>query len=218
MAKHTPSNDTVPAEQYLESLYEKDIILEGVKHAIRQHSMPEISIAPAYGRLLTLLVRISGAKRILEIGALGGYSGICLARGLTDDGKLTSLELDPAFADVAKRNVTEAGFGAQVEYRIGEALHSLEALEVEGRKFDFFFIDADKVNYPNYLDWAIKLANPGALIVGDNILMHGRANDPNVNQNAVEQMRKFTRNIAEDPRVESALLPAFDGLSIARVK
>jgi caffeoyl-CoA O-methyltransferase len=218
MANHSPSSETVPAEQYLESLYENDTILESVKHAIRQHSMPEISIAPAYGRLLTLLVRISGAKRILEIGALGGYSGICLVRGLADDGKLISLELDPAFADVAKHNVTEAGFGAQTEYRIGEALHSLEALEAEGQKFDFFFIDADKVNYPNYLDWAIKLANSGALIIGDNILMHGRANDPNVSQNAVEQMRKFTRSIAEDPRLESALLPAFDGLSIARVR
>jgi caffeoyl-CoA O-methyltransferase len=105
-----------------------------------------------------------------------------------------------------------------VEYRIGEALDQFEVLKAEGKTFDFFFIDADKVNYPNYLEWAIKLANPGAVIAGDNTLMHGDVLDPAVKKASVEAMREFNRKIAEDPRLESTVLPAYDGLAIARIR
>ncbi|MDF2814625.1 MAG: O-methyltransferase [Paenibacillus sp.] len=206
------------AEQYAESLYEEDADLVRVLEGIRANGMPEISIAAGYGRLLTMLARMKAAKRILEIGALGGYSGICLARGLSEEGRLISLELKEEFAAVARKHLTDAGLGDKVEYRIGEALDSLKQLEQEGIRFDFYFIDADKGNYVNYLEWAIRLANPGAVIVGDNSLMRGRVIDPKVTSNSVQVMRKFNQMIATDPRLESTLLPAYDGLCIARVK
>jgi caffeoyl-CoA O-methyltransferase len=205
------------AEQYVESLLKQDAQLDMVKEGIRANSMPEISIAPGYGKLLTLLVKMTGAKALLEIGALGGYSGICLARGLGKEGKLISLELKQAYADVAHQHLRDAGLGDRIEYRIGEALDNLHQLYNEGQKFDLFFIDADKGNYPNYLEWAIKLANSGAVIVGDNTLMHGRTMDPKEQGNAVTRMRQFNENIASDPRLEGVILPAYDGLAIARV-
>ncbi|PZE20991.1 O-methyltransferase [Paenibacillus xerothermodurans] len=205
------------AEQYVESLLAEDEMLGKVKEAIRAKGMPEISIAAGYGKLLTMLAKITGAKSILEIGALGGYSGICLARGLSGGGKLISLELKQEYADVAQQHLREAGLGDKVEYRIGEALDSLAQLEREGQKFDLFFIDADKGNYPNYLEWAIKLANSGAIILGDNTLMRGRTVDPSRQGNSVTQMRLFNDRIVNDPRLEGVILPAYDGLAIARV-
>ena len=210
--------ETITAESYMEGLYEEDTVLERVKEVIRTHNMPEISIAPGYGRLLTMMVTMIGATKVLEIGALGGYSGICLARGLKEGGKLISLELKQEFADVAKQNLTEAGLGELVEYRIGEALVHLNKLLEQGERFDFFFIDADKVNYPNYLELAIKLANPGAIIAGDNTLMRGKVVDANQTKASVQAMRTFNQLIATDPRLESTILPAYDGLALARVK
>ncbi|SCW59486.1 Predicted O-methyltransferase YrrM [Paenibacillus tianmuensis] len=206
------------AEAYLEGLFKPDAVLERVKEGIRENGMPEISIAPGYGRLLTMLTRLVRAEQVLEIGALGGYSGICLARGLSAGGKLVSLELKQEYADLAHKHLREAGLGDKVEYRIGEALDSLEALSAEGRRFDLFFIDADKGNYPNYLEWAIKLARPGALILGDNLLMRGKTTDPEQFGNAVTKMRQFNESVARDPRLEGVLLPAYDGLAIARVR
>ncbi|MUG71454.1 MULTISPECIES: O-methyltransferase [Paenibacillus] len=205
-------------ESYADSLFDKDETLERVLESIRKQGMPEISVAPGYGRLLTLLVRMNRAEQVLEIGALGGYSGICLARGLTERGKLTSLELKQPYADLAYENLKLAGFGEQVEYYVGEALDSLQQLAEEGRRFDFFFIDADKGNYLNYLEWAIKLARPGALIVGDNTFMRGKTINPNEKGNAVTRMREFNQRIARDPRLDGVMLPAYDGLAIARVK
>lgn len=210
--------ETITAESYMEGLYEEDPVLAKVKEVIVAQNMPEISIAPGYGRLLTMLVTMIGAKRVLEIGALGGYSGICLARGLKEGGKLISLELKQEFADVAKQNVTDAGLGDLVEYRIGQALDHLNELLAQGERFDFFFIDADKVNYPNYLEFAIKLANPGAIIAGDNTLMRGKVVDEKQTKASVQAMRTFNERIATDARLESTILPAYDGLALARVK
>lgn len=206
------------AEQYVESLLKRDEQLEKVKEGIRSRNMPEISIAPGYGMLLTLLIKMTGAKRILEIGALGGYSGICLTRGLGDEGKLISLELKQEYADVAHQHLIEAGLGNKVEYRVGEALPHLQQLVEEGQKFDAFFIDADKGNYPNYLDFAIRLANSGAIIMGDNALMHGRTMDQKEQGNAVTRIRQFNASMVSDPRLEGVVLPAYDGLAIARVR
>lgn len=205
-------------ETYIESLYERDSDLERVLVWIEQQGMPQISVPPGYGRLLTLLVRMSGAKKVLEIGALGGYSGICLARGLHEEGKLLSLEINAEFADTARAHLEAAGLGHKVEYRIGDAKETLRELEQEGETFDFFFIDADKAAYPFYLEMALKLAEPGAVIVADNTLMRGKTVDPNQTSKRVLAMREFNRTVARHPRLESTLLPAYDGLAIARVK
>ncbi|MCL6604361.1 MAG: O-methyltransferase [Paenibacillus sp.] len=205
-------------EQYSEQLYTEDEILLQVKQSIAAHGMPEVSVEPGYGRLLSMLVKLSRASSVLEIGALGGYSGICLSRGFTNGGKLTSLELKPEYAAVARRNMELAGFGDSVEYRIGPAMDSLKILESEGQKFDFFFIDADKENYPNYLEFAIKLANPGAIIAGDNIFLRGRTLNMDRNGPAILAVRRFNEMIASDERLISTLLPAYDGLALAMVK
>ncbi|KWX76835.1 methyltransferase [Paenibacillus riograndensis] len=205
-------------EEYSEQLYTEDALLLKVKQAIKDSGMPEVSIAPGYGRLLTMLVAASRSTRILEIGALGGYSGICLCRGLSKAGRLTSLELKAEYAELAGRHLEEAGFGEAVEYKLGPALDSLKLLEAEGRTFDFFFIDADKENYPNYLEYAIKLAAPGAVIAGDNIFLRGRTLNAEKNGPAVQAMRRFNEMIASDERLTSTLLPAYDGLALAVVK
>lgn len=210
------SNEAV--ETYLDQLYTKDDTLEHIKGQIRANGMPEISVPAGYGRLLTMLVRMSHARDALEIGALGGYSGCCLLRGLPADGRLVSLELRQDYADLAKRHLTEAGFGEQVEYRIGEALDSLAALEQEGARFDFFFIDADKGNYPNYLEYAIKLARPGAIIAGDNLMLRGRTLDSEKRGPSVLAMRRFNEMIGQDERLMSTMLPAYDGLALAIVR
>lgn len=205
-------------DDYVNQLYPEDDELKQVLQAIRENGMPEVSIAPAYGRLLTLLVQASGARSILEIGALGGYSGICLCRGLPADGRLTSLELKEEYAQLAGSHLEKAGFKDRVEYRIGPAADSLAELKREGKTFDFFFIDADKENYPLYLDYAIELANPGALIAGDNCFLRGRTLNSDKNGPSVQAVRRFNERIATDDRLVSTLLPAYDGLILARVK
>lgn len=206
------------AEQYIESLYPVDNMLETVKLGCAYNGLPDISVASGYGRLLTLLVTVSGAKRLLEIGALGGYSGICLARGLGEGGSLLSLEISPQCAATAKAHMRVAGLADKVVYRVGDAKDSLRELELEGARFDFVFIDADKGGYPFYLDMAVKLASPGALIVADNTMLHGRVADVGADSPSVRAMRAFNRAIAIHPALESAMLPAYDGLAIARVK
>ncbi|MFX3633824.1 MAG: O-methyltransferase [Candidatus Pristimantibacillus sp.] len=205
-------------EQYVDSLYGEDEDLMRTKKGIADHGMPDISIADGYGRLLTMLVMTSGAKQLLEIGALGGYSGICLARGMGTEGHLTSLELKPEFAEVAMKHMKEAGFGDAVDYLLGDARESLAKLKEEGRRFDFFFIDADKEGYPIYLDYAIELSNPGAIIIGDNVLLRGRTTDPARVGPAVQAVRSFNQRIAADDRLMSTVLPGYDGLAIAIVK
>ncbi len=206
------------AEQYMNELIEEDELLLQIKATIRENKMPEVSVEPGYGRLLTLLVQMSGARSVLEIGALGGYSGVCMARGMNAGGRIVSLELRPDYAEVAQEHVRLAGYGDQVEYRIGEAIHSLAQLQQEGQRFDFFFIDADKLNYVNYLDYALELATPGAIIVGDNLLLRGRTLNLERNGPAIQTVREFNRRMASDPRLTGTLLPAYDGLAIARVK
>ncbi|ULO05730.1 O-methyltransferase [Paenibacillus sp. 19GGS1-52] len=205
-------------EEYSEHLYTEDEILLNVKQAILESGMPPVSVTPGYGRLLTMLVRLSRSSRILEIGALGGYSGICLCRGLASGGMLTSLELKADYAALAHRHLELAGYGDAVEYRVGPAMESLGNLAAEGQKFDFFFIDADKENYPNYLEYAIQLARPGAIIAGDNIFLRGRTLNTDRNGPAIQSMRHFNEMMAHDERLTSTLLPAYDGLALAIVK
>lgn len=205
-------------ESYLDGLYPPDPELESIKRSIAEREMKDISVGDSYGRLLTMLAKLTGARHALEIGAFGGYSGLCLLRGLHADGKLVSLELRQELAELAQRNLQQAGFGDRVEYRIGQALDSLAALEQEQQRFDLFFIDADKENYPNYLEYAIKLANPGALIVADNLMLRGRTLDPSKQGPSVQAMREFNKQIANDERLDCTLLSSYDGLAVMRVK
>ncbi|MEB2629498.1 O-methyltransferase [Peribacillus frigoritolerans] len=204
---------------YIDSLfYTKDDLLEEVIASILENGMPSISVSPSSGKLLTMLISISGAKNVLEIGALGGYSGICLARGFGSEGKLTSLELKEDYAKLAYRNLTKAGLGDQVSYMTGEALQSLEKLAHDNKKFDFFFIDADKDNYENYLQYCIKLAGPGALIVMDNVLARGSVADPDAEpKRHTAFMKAFNETVAKHPQLESMLIPIGDGLTLSKV-
>lgn len=192
-------------------------MLKSVTESILESGINDVSIAPGYGRLLTMLAAISGAESILEIGALGGYSGVCLARGMKQ-GKTRLSRAEEENAVLARRNLERAGFGEMTEYMIGPALDSLSQLENRGERFDFFLIDADKENYPAYLEYAIRLARPGAIIAGDNTLLRGRTLNPDKNGPSVLAMRKFNESIANDERLISTMLPAYDGLALAMVK
>lgn len=211
--------ETRTREAYAVELFGcEDEELRAVREATAKRGMPPISVPPELGRLLTLLARTAGATRALEIGALGGYSGICIARGLRPEGTLTSLELSADYAGFAHDNLTKAGFGGRVSYRIGPAAQGLEALLAEGLRFDFFFIDADKPNYPLYLSRALELALPGALICADNVLQGDRVLDPENQDDSVRAMRLFNERLAADPRLEAVLLPLRDGFAVARVR
>nr|WP_286672446.1 O-methyltransferase [Cohnella hashimotonis] len=199
-------------------MFDEDADLVRVSESIRERGMPDISVAPGYGRLLTMLVAAARCKAVLEIGALAGYSGICLARGLTEGGKLTSLELKPEYAELATANIAEAGYGDCAEMIVGDALASLDKLMASGRRFDFFFIDADKENYPNYLERAIGLAVPGALIAADNTLLRGRTLNEGKQGPAVQAVRDFNRRLATDPRLLGTHLPSYDGLALFMVR
>ena len=204
--------------EYAETLFvHEDVILHQIKADIRQRGMPEIFVSPMIGALLNWLVQVRRPQNALEIGALGGYSGVWLARGLPPEGRLTSLELSPEYVDVARANLARAGFGDRVDYRVGPALSSLKQLQDEGRRFDFFFIDADKENYPHYLEWALRLANPGAIITADNALQNGRVHTASHHEPSTEAMRRFNQMAAEHPQLRSLLIPLGDGLLVAEV-
>ncbi|MGE6256965.1 O-methyltransferase [Heyndrickxia sporothermodurans] len=205
---------------YIDSIfYNQDNILEEVLISIKENGMRSISVSSSTGKLLSMLVSISRAKNVLEIGALGGYSGICLARGFGSKGKLTSLELVESYAKLAHSNLTKAGFGDQVSYMTGPALQSLKQLVSSNKEFDFFFIDADKENYENYLNYCVRLAENGALIVCDNVLAHGSVADESVEpKRHTEFMKKFNETVAKHPQLESILIPIGDGLTISKVQ
>lgn len=205
---------------YIDSVFaNQDHLLEEVLSSIEENGMRQISVSPSTGKLLSMLVSISGAKNVLEIGALGGYSGICLARGFGREGALTSLELEENYAKLAKTNLTRAGFGEQVTYITGPALQSLQQLVAKQKQFDFFFIDADKENYENYLFYCIQIAKSGALIVTDNVLAKGSVADETVNSKRyTEAMKKFNETVANHPQLESILIPIGDGVTVSIVK
>lgn len=206
---------------YIDAVFNKqDELLLEVLSSIKENEMPTISVSPSSGKFLTMLVSISGAKNILEIGALGGYSGICLSRGFGSEGQLTSLELEERYAKLAYSNLAKAGFGHQVTYITGEALKSLEELVSDQKEYDFFFIDADKGNYENYLDYCIKLAASGALIVTDNVLAGGSVANVGTarSKHYTETMKKFNETVANHPQLESLLIPIGDGMTVSKVK
>ncbi|MFD9612132.1 O-methyltransferase [Streptomyces sp. NPDC059083] len=185
--------------------------------------LPEIAVAPNQGKLLHLLAATQGARNILEIGTLGGYSTIWLARALPADGRLTTLEYDPAHADLARANIARAGLDKIVEVRTGAALDTLPVLETEGAgPFDLVFIDADKANNPHYVTWALKLSRPGSLIIVDNVVREGRVATEQPGDAAVTGTRAMFDLIAAEPRLDATAIQTvgtkgYDGLLLARV-
>jgi predicted O-methyltransferase YrrM len=206
-------------ENYIRSLFvREDEVLRSIAGGLADRGMPQISVPPETGKILYLLAKMCGARDILEIGALGGYSTIWLARALPKEGRLLSLELKEEHASFARENADRAGVGERVEFRIGDALELLEALEDEGTAFDFIFIDADKINYVRYLERAIRLARPGTVITADNVLQRGRVYDDSDRSSSTEAIRRFNEALSRDSRLEAMLLPIGDGLAVARVR
>jgi caffeoyl-CoA O-methyltransferase len=207
---------------YIEELFaSQDESLEAAVRESQRAGLPEIQVSPNEGKLLQLLAEVVGARRVLEIGTLGGYSAINLARGMTEDGALISLEIDERHAEVARQNVEHAGLGEMVEIRGGDARELLaELIEENEEPFDLVFIDADKQSYPEYLEWAIRLSRPGSLILGDNTIWGGSVMDPQ--DNSTRAIREFNEKLAKDPRLSAIVLPLIrervDGLAIARVR
>ncbi len=185
--------------------------------------LPDIQVSALQGQLLQLLVRVQGAHRILEIGTLGGYSSIWMARALPPGGRLITLELEPRHAEVARANFVRAGLADRVEVRVGRAVDSLAQLVAQGAPaFDFVFIDADKESYPEYLSWAVQLARPGTLLVADNVIRNGTIIDPDHPDPRVRGIRKFFEKMAAEPRLAAAPVQmvgskGYDGWAIARV-
>lgn len=185
--------------------------------------LPAIAVAPNQGKLLHILARLRGARTILEVGTLGGYSTIWLARALPPEGRLVTLEIDPRHAAVAEANLARAGVAARVEIRVGPALATLAALANEGRPpFDLAFIDADKPNNATYFDWALKLSRPGSLIVVDNVVRQGAVIDAGSSDPNVIGTRRLFERLRKEPRVTATALQTvglkgWDGLVVALV-
>lgn len=201
----------------------QDEALEAALAANAKAGLPAIDVAPVQGKFLELLVRISGAKRILEIGTLGGYSTICLARGAGEDGHIVTLEYNNSHAEVARTNIDNAGLRDRVTIKIGRAADTLHEVANEaGAPFDFIFIDADKRSNPDYLQWALRLTRPGSVIVVDNVVREGRVLDASGKDEDIEGIRRFAEILAAEPRLSSTALQTVgskghDGFSLSLV-
>jgi predicted O-methyltransferase YrrM len=201
---------------YLAALFApEDATLLALREEADRSGLPPISISPDEGRLLQVLLRAVGARRVLEVGTLGGYSAIWMARALPPDGSLLTLEIEPSHAEFARRHLARAGVADRVEVRVGRALELLPALD--GERFDAVFLDADKEPLPTYFDWALRLLRPGGLLIADNALWAGRVLDERVDDEATRAVREFNRRLATDPRVTGIVVPTHDGVGIGVV-
>jgi predicted O-methyltransferase YrrM len=206
-----------------EKLLRPDPALDAALRSSAKAGLPPINVSPPQGMLLTMLARAMGARRILEIGTLGGYSTIWLARALPAGGLLTTLELDPKHAKVAAANVRRAGLSRAVEIRQGPALETLPKLEAERKgPFDLFFIDADKPSNADYFAWALKLSRPGSLIIVDNVIRDGAVVDGRSRDPDVRGVRRLNDMIAAEPRVIATEIQTvgskgYDGFAMALV-
>lgn len=211
-------------DRYLtDKLLSPDPSLEAALRASADAGLPSINVTPNQGKLLQLLAWAQGARNILEIGTLGGYSTIWLARALPAGGRLITLEFDPKHAEVARANITHAGLAEAVELRVGRALETLPQLATERcGPFDFIFIDADKENYPGYFTWALKLSRRGTLIVADNVVRKGAVIDPASGDPLVQGVRRFYELLAAERRVNATAIQTvgskgYDGFALAVV-
>ena len=205
---------------YIDDLFSLDDgALQAALDASRAAGLPDISVTPSQGKLLHLLAKGCRARRILEIGTLGGYSTIWLGRALPADGRLVTLEAEPKHAEVARANIARAGLAGVVDVQLGPALETLPRLR---GPFDFIFIDADKPSYPEYLTWALTLSAPGSLIVADNVVRDGDIVNAGSDDPRVRAMRRFLRQLAGDPRVTATVIQTvgskgYDGFALAIV-
>ena len=212
-------------DRYIADLFvPSDPALDAALAASDSAGLPSINVSPVQGKFLHLLVRLQGARNILEIGTLGGYSAIWLARALPAGGRLITLEANPKHAEVARANISRAGLAQVVELRLGKALDTLPMLAQENRgPFDLIFIDADKPGYPDYLPWALKLSRAGSLIIADNVVRKGGvADSANADPN-VQGVRRFCELLAGEPRVSATILQSvgskgYDGFAVALVE
>jgi len=210
-------------EYFTTHLSRNDDALEAALRDSEAAELPQIAVTPLQGKFLQLLAQIQGARTILEIGTLGGYSTIWLARALPEDGRLISLEYSAKHAEVASRNITRAGLERIVEVRVGPALESLPKLADENPPpFDLVFIDADKVNNPNYVEWALRLTSAGSLIVVDNVVRGGRVADADSKAPDVLGSRAAVELIGSHPRLSGTAIQTVgskghDGFALARV-
>ncbi|MGV1015074.1 MAG: O-methyltransferase [Methyloceanibacter sp.] len=224
MKRLDTDKEWIAVDDYLTGIFvPSDEALEAALAASAKAGLPPINVAPNQGKLLMLLAQAIGARRILEIGTLGGYSAIWLARALPADGRLITLEADPACAEIARANIARAGLGNRVEVRIGRAQDTLPELAAEGAgPFDLIFIDADKPSTPDYFQWAIKLARPGSLIVVDNVVREGRVLDAQSDSPHIQGLRRFYELAAAESRASGTAIQTVgakghDGLAILLV-
>ena len=219
------SNDLwTKTDHYInESLLPHDDVLEAALRANADGGLPAIDVAPNQGKLLHLLAQMKGAKAILEIGTLGGYSTIWLARALPKGGRLVTLEAEQAHADVARANIARAGLAGVVDIRVGRALETLPKIAEEGiAPFDFVFIDADKPSNPDYVAWALRLTRPGSVIVVDNVVRAGGIIDPGNDDPRIQGTRRLFEELSREPRLNATAVQTVgskghDGFILARV-
>lgn len=212
-------SDLSPYDQFLrDTFHADDHHLQRLQSEAEQEGLPAISIGPEQGKFLELLVHLTGARKVLEIGCLGGYSGAWMARALPDGGKLIGLELEEKHAAFTRRQWAALGLGHKTEVRVGPALDNLPGLADEA-PFDLIFIDADKNNYPAYLEWSLHYSRPGTVILGDNVSMGGRLADPDrQHHEGIRGMRTFAERMGSHPRLVSTVVPYLDGIAMGVVK
>jgi predicted O-methyltransferase YrrM len=224
----TLSQDTwTKVDQYFgDLLVPADGALDAALEANEKAGLPQIDVTPLQGKFLEFLVRITGARRVLEIGTLGGYSTIWMTRALHPDGRLVTLELEPHHARVARQNVEAAGLANRVEILVGPAIESLRRLAntdaSQSVPFDLIFIDADKERYPEYLTWALKLSRPGTVIVADNVVRDGEVINENSADPRIHGVRRFGEMVAAEARLSATVLQTvgakgYDGFALAIV-
>ena len=204
--------------RYVTDLFaQPDPVLQQVLDALPRRGLPQIAIKPEEGRFLQVLARASGARTVVEIGTLGGYSGLWLARGLPPGGRLITLEREPAHAAVAREHFALAGLAERVDLRVGDAKQLLPRLALEG-PFDFCFMDAEKTDNDLYLDWALVNIRRGGVIAAHNAFRQGNILNPGDHSAETEIMRRFNQRFAHEPRLLSTIFPAGDGMLVGIVE
>jgi caffeoyl-CoA O-methyltransferase len=209
-------SDDPRLERFVLTTYEpEDETLRDIRARSHEAGLPEIQLAPLDARHLEVLVRASGARRVVEIGTLGGYSGVCILRGMPADGRLETFELQPVHARVAEESFRKAGFAGRAHIHIGPALERLRDIEKDA-PFDVVFIDADKRGYPGYLDWAARHLRPGGLVIGDNAFLFGGLAEVIDGEASpeVQAMRDFHDRLARGKEFRSTVIPTGEGLAL----
>jgi predicted O-methyltransferase YrrM len=205
------------AGEYITALFgAEDELLASLREDAERTGLPAIAISADEGRLLQVLLTAVNARRVLEVGTLGGYSAICMARALPPGGRLLSIEIEEKHAAFARRYIDRAKLSDRIEVRVGRALDILPSLD--GERYDAMFLDADKEPLPTYFEWALRLVRPGGLIIGDNALWGGRVYEADDPDERTRGVREFNRRMATDPRVLGIIVPTHDGVAVAVVR